>query len=140
MSTYVSNNLRKRGWHQQHSHLTGQYAPQANPSVLYSSMICALFRARLGKWLGGDGNSAALSDIFWRELVCTSHFSQKVARVQSTLISGFYTHLYVLLMLYLFVFYLSQKKTATCVTYAIKWLVFITEIKSVYCVVRTRFK
>ena len=39
--------------------------------------------------------------------------------------------------LYLCVLYLSQKKTATCATYTINWLVFITEMKSVYCAVRT---
>jgi hypothetical protein len=35
-----------------------------------------------------------------------------------------------------FVFIWEQ--TATCVTYSINWLVFITEMKSVYCAVRTR--
>jgi len=34
-----------------------------------------------------------------------------------------------------FVFIWEQ--TATCATYSINWLVFITEIKSVYCTVRT---
>ena len=34
-----------------------------------------------------------------------------------------------------FVFIWEQ--TATCATYIINWLVFITEMKSVYCVVRT---
>ena len=29
------------------------------------------------------------------------------------------------------------EKTATCATYSINWLVFITEMKSVYCAVRT---
>jgi hypothetical protein len=29
------------------------------------------------------------------------------------------------------------KQTATCVTYSINWLVFITEMKSVYSAVRT---
>ena len=29
------------------------------------------------------------------------------------------------------------KQTATCATYTINWLVFITEMKSVYCAVRT---
>ena len=44
--------------------------------------------------------------------------------------------LYVLPTLYLcFVFIWEQ--TATCATYSINWLVFITEIKSVYCAVRT---
>ena len=33
-----------------------------------------------------------------------------------------------------FVFILEQ--TATCATYSINWLVFITEMKSVYCAVR----
>ena len=45
--------------------------------------------------------------------------------------------LYVLPTLYLCVLYLSGKKTATCATYSINWLVFITEMKSVYCAVRT---
>ena len=45
--------------------------------------------------------------------------------------------LYVLPTLYLCVLYLSEKKTATCATYSINWLVFITEMKSVYCAVRT---
>jgi len=35
-----------------------------------------------------------------------------------------------------FVFIWEQ--TATCATYSINWLVFITEMKSVYCAVRTR--
>ena len=42
--------------------------------------------------------------------------------------------LYVLPTLY-FVFIWEQ--TATCATYSINWLVFITEMKNVYCVVRT---
>ena len=37
-----------------------------------------------------------------------------------------------------FVFIWEQ--TATCATYSINWLVFITEIKSVYCAVRTGSK
>ena len=36
-----------------------------------------------------------------------------------------------------FVFIWEQ--TATCATYSINWLVFITEMKSVYCAVRTGF-
>ena len=45
---------------------------------------------------------------------------------------------YVLPTLYLCVLYLSEnKQTTTCVTYSINWLVFITEMKSVYCAVRT---
>ena len=44
--------------------------------------------------------------------------------------------LYVLPTLYLcFVFIWEQ--TATCTTYSINWLVSITEMKSVYCAVRT---
>jgi len=45
-------------------------------------------------------------------------------------------HLYALPTLYLCVFYLSAKQTATCATYSIKSLVFITEMKSVYRAVR----
>ena len=45
--------------------------------------------------------------------------------------------LYALPTLYLCVLYLSQKKTATSAAYNIKWLVFITEMKSVYSAVRT---
>ena len=37
-----------------------------------------------------------------------------------------------------FVFIWGQ--TATCITYSINWSVFITEMKSVYCAVRTVFK
>jgi len=44
--------------------------------------------------------------------------------------------LYVLPTPYLCVLYLSEKK-ATCATYIINWLVFITEMKSVYSAVRT---
>ena len=44
--------------------------------------------------------------------------------------------LYALPTLYLFVLYLSQQ-TATCATYSINWLVFITQMKSVYSAVRT---
>ena len=44
--------------------------------------------------------------------------------------------LYALTTLHLcFVF--IWKQTATCATYSINWLVFITEMKSVYCAVRT---
>jgi len=44
--------------------------------------------------------------------------------------------LYALPTLYLcFVFIWEQ--TATCATYSVNWLVFITEMKSVYCAVRT---
>ena len=44
--------------------------------------------------------------------------------------------LYALPTLYsCFVFIWEQ--TATCATYSIKWLVFIAEMKSVYCAVRT---
>ena len=46
--------------------------------------------------------------------------------------------MYVLPTLYLcFVFIWEQ--TATCATYSINWLVFITEMKSVYSAVRTGF-
>ena len=45
--------------------------------------------------------------------------------------------LYALPTLYLYVLYLSENKTATCATYSINWLVFITEMKSVYCMVWT---
>ena len=40
--------------------------------------------------------------------------------------------LYVLPTQYLCVLYLSKEQTATCATYSINWLVFITEMKSVY--------
>ena len=45
--------------------------------------------------------------------------------------------LYALPTLYLCVLYLSEKKTATCATYSLNWLVFITEMESVYSAVRT---
>jgi hypothetical protein len=45
--------------------------------------------------------------------------------------------LYALPTLYLCVLYLSEKKTVTCATYSINWLVFIIVMKSVYCAVRT---
>ena len=45
--------------------------------------------------------------------------------------------LYVLRTLYLCVLYLSENKHTTCVTYSINWLVFITEMKSVYSAIRT---
>jgi len=46
--------------------------------------------------------------------------------------------LYALPTLYLcFVFIWEQ--TAACATYSIKWLVFITEMKRVYCAVRTGY-
>jgi len=34
-------------------------------------------------------------------------------------------------------FVFIREQTATCATYGIKWLVFITEMKSVYSAVRT---
>ena len=45
--------------------------------------------------------------------------------------------LYALPTLYLCVLYLSENITATCATYSIKWLVFITDKESVYRAVRT---
>ena len=45
--------------------------------------------------------------------------------------------LYALPTLYWCFLYLSEKQTATCATCSINWLVFITELKSVYCAVRT---
>jgi hypothetical protein len=45
--------------------------------------------------------------------------------------------LYVLPTLYFYVFLFIWEKTATCATYSINWLVFITEMKSVYYAVRT---
>ena len=44
--------------------------------------------------------------------------------------------LYALLTVFMcFVFILEQ--TVTCATYGINWLVFITEMKNVYCAART---
>ena len=40
-------------------------------------------------------------------------------------------HLYVVFMCFVFIW----EQTATCATYSINWLVFITEMKSVYCAV-----
>jgi hypothetical protein len=52
--------------------------------------------------------------------------------------SSFNIQLYALPTLYLcFVFVWEQ--TATCVTYSINWLVFITEMESVYSAVRTGY-
>ena len=34
-------------------------------------------------------------------------------------------------------FVFIREQTAACATYTINWLVFITEMKSVYCAVRT---
>jgi len=45
--------------------------------------------------------------------------------------------LYALPTLYLCVFVFISEQTATCATYSINWLVFITEMKSVYSAVRT---
>ena len=45
--------------------------------------------------------------------------------------------LYVLSTLYLCVFVCIWEQTVTCATYSINWLVFITEMKSVYSAVRT---
>jgi hypothetical protein len=45
--------------------------------------------------------------------------------------------LYALPTLYLCVLYLAGNKQKTCATYGINWLVFITEMKSVYSAVRT---
>jgi hypothetical protein len=47
--------------------------------------------------------------------------------------------LYAIPTLYLCVLYLSENKFATCVTYSINSLVFITEVRSVYSAVRTEF-
>ena len=46
--------------------------------------------------------------------------------------------LYALPTLYL-CFVLIWEQTATCATYSINWLVFITEMKSVYSAVRTGY-
>jgi len=45
--------------------------------------------------------------------------------------------LYALPTLYLCVFVFIWEQTATCATYSINWLVFITEMKSDYSAVRT---
>ena len=45
--------------------------------------------------------------------------------------------LYVLPTLYLRVLCLFENKQRLVATYSINWLVFITEMKSVYCAVRT---
>ena len=45
--------------------------------------------------------------------------------------------LYALPTLYLRVFVFIAEQTATCATYSINWLVFITDMKSVYSAVRT---
>ena len=45
--------------------------------------------------------------------------------------------LYVLPTLYLCVFVFIWEQSAICATYIINWLVVITEMKSVYCAVRT---
>jgi hypothetical protein len=37
----------------------------------------------------------------------------------------------------IYVFCIIWEQTATCASYSINWLVFITEMKSVYCAVRT---
>jgi len=45
--------------------------------------------------------------------------------------------LYALSILYLCAFLFISEQTATCATYSIKWLVFVTKMKSVYSSVRT---
>ena len=45
--------------------------------------------------------------------------------------------LYALPTLYLCVFVFVWEQTATCATYSINWLVFITEMKNIYSAVRT---
>ena len=45
--------------------------------------------------------------------------------------------LYALPTLYLSVFVFIWEQMATCATYSINWLIFITEMKSVYCAVQT---
>jgi len=45
--------------------------------------------------------------------------------------------LYVLSTLYFTCFVFISEQIATCVTYIINWLVFITEMKSVYSAVQT---
>ena len=46
--------------------------------------------------------------------------------------------LYILPTIYLFIFFFVfiSEQTATCATYSINWLIFITEMKSVYGAVR----
>ena len=45
--------------------------------------------------------------------------------------------LYALPTLYLCVLLFIWEETATCATYSINWLVFVTKMKSIYCEVRT---
>jgi len=45
--------------------------------------------------------------------------------------------LHALPTLYLCVFLFISEQTATCATYSINWLVFTTEMKSVYSAIRT---
>jgi len=53
----------------------------------------------------------------------------------------FCTHMFNIQQLYapltLYVFCIYMRTIATCATYSIKWLAFITEMKSVYSAVRT---
>ena len=68
------------------------------------------------------------SEIWFNLLKPTGHVMHQQFNIQQ---------LYVLPTLYLCVFLFIWEQTATCATYIIKWFGFITEMKSVYCAVRT---
>ena len=80
-----------------------------------------------------------------KELLSNIHKERvEVAGINHSKPTGYVMHhqfniqqLYALPTLYLCVLYLSWEQTATCATYSINWLVFITEMKSVYSAVRT---
>ena len=79
------------------------------------------------RWMSGYGSLSLLFFFSFNLLTPTGYVMHQQFNIQQ---------FYVLPTLYLcFVFIWEQ--TATCATYSIKWLVFITEVKSVYCAVRT---
>jgi len=87
--------------------------------------------------------TCATYSINWLVFITEMKSVYSAVRTESLKPTGYVMHqqfniqqLYALPTLYLWVLYLPEKKL-TCATYSINWLVFITEMKSVYSAVRT---
>jgi hypothetical protein len=95
----------------------------------------------------GKLNLSQFTIWFTQEKAAIPHFTPRVRIRKSSVVwtekkkKGGYVHVKLTIvrsahtLFKSFVFIWEQ--TATCATYSINWLVFITEMKSVYCAVRT---
>ena len=86
------------------------------------------------KTVDGTGTKILNSIVHWHG-VCAVYHLKPTGHVMHHQFN--IQQLYVLPTLYLLCFVFIWEQTATCATYSINLLVFITEIKSVHCVVQT---